>query len=36
MVPYDASRFQPDAVLINLGENDWGGGRCGSAYSGDI
>ena len=30
MVPYDASRFQPDAVLINLGENDWGGGKCGT------
>ena len=30
MVPYDASRFKPDAVLINLGENDWGGGRCGT------
>ena len=29
MVPYDARRFQPDAVLINLGENDWGGGKCG-------
>ena len=30
MVAYDASRFQPDAVLINLGENDWGGGKCGT------
>ena len=30
MVPYDARRFQPDAVLINLGENDWGGGKCGT------
>lgn len=29
-IKYDASRFQPDAVLINLGENDWGGGKCGS------
>eukprot|EP01079_Euglenida_sp_SAG-EU17-18_P003960 gene3960-4320_t len=30
MVPYNASRFLPDAVLINLGENDWGGGKCGT------
>ncbi len=30
MVAYNASRFQPDAVLINLGENDWGGGKCGT------
>ena len=29
-VTYNASRFQPDAVLINLGENDWGGGKCGA------
>jgi lysophospholipase L1-like esterase len=29
-VPYNASRFQPDTVLINLGENDWGGGKCGT------
>lgn len=28
--PLFESIIQPDAVLINLGENDWGGGKCGS------
>ena len=30
-VPYNASRFRPDAVIINLGENDWNA-HCGTTF----
>jgi lysophospholipase L1-like esterase len=30
-VPANTSRFVPDAILTNLGENDWGGGNCGAS-----